>query len=264
MPEKRGLKEALGMAEVSRAGDLGKCLLAEALGVFFINYFGCMSCMNLNPSPIIESKHVVIALTFGFVVMIAVQALGHVSGAHLNPAITCGAVVAGKVTIIRALLYIIAQCLGAIAGTAFLKAVTPPDFQATLGSTAINDSLTTQQGLGVEFLLGFVLVFVVFGVTDPNKPDSKIPASLAIGLTVAVGHFASVPYTGSSMNPARSLGSAVLSNLWEDHWVYWIGPCLGGIAASLLYTYIFTAPPQPTHYSPVQMKRLDGKDEEQP
>lgn len=263
MPEKRGFKDALGMSEVARGGDLGKCLLAEAIGVFFINYFGCMSCIRLDP-PGFDTDPLLIALTFGFVVMVAVQTLGHVSGAHLNPAVTCGAVVAGKVTIIRALLYIIAQCLGAIAGTAFLKTVTPIQFQGALGSTLLNENITAQQGIGVEFLLGFVLIFVVFGVTDPNKPDSKIPASLAIGLTVAVGHFASIPYTGSSMNPARSLGSAVVANMWDYHWVYWFGPCLGGIAASLLYTYVFTAPPQPTHYSPVQMKRLDGKDEEQP
>lgn len=263
MPEKRSLRDAIGMSEVARAGDLGKCLLAEALGVFFINYFGCMACINLDP-PNFGANPLLIALTFGFIVMVAVQSLGHVSGAHLNPAITCGAVVAGKVTIVRAFLYIIAQCLGAIAGAGLLKIFTPPEFHNTLGSSALNPLLTVQQGIGVEFMLGFVLVFVVFGVTDANKPESKIPASLAIGLTVVVGHCSSIPYTGSSMNPARSLGSSVVSNVWAHHWIYWLGPCLGGIAAALLYTYVFSAPPPTTQYSPVQMKRLDGKEDEHP
>lgn len=260
MPDKRGLKAALGMSEVARGGDLGKCLLAEAIGVCFINYFGCMSCINVGSHD--PKSLVLIALTFGFVVMIAVQALGHVSGAHLNPAVTCGALVTGKVTIIRAVLYIIAQCLGAIAGTAVLKAVTPAEYQKTLGSTAVSEFISLPQAIAIEFLLGFVLIFVVFGVTDPNKPEAKIPAPLAIGLAVVIGHLSSIQYTGSSMNPARSLGSAVVSNLWANHWVYWLGPCLGGIAAALLYTFVFVAPPRTAEYSPVQMKRLDGKEEE--
>ncbi|CAH1402035.1 unnamed protein product [Nezara viridula] len=261
MPDKRGLKAALGTSEVTRAGgDLGKSLLAEFIGVFFINYFGCMSCINVGSHD--PKSLVLIALTFGFVVMIAVQSLGHVSGAHLNPAVTCGALVVGKVTIIRAALYIVAQCLGGIAGTGVLKAVTPTEFQQTLGSTLVSEPLTIPQAIAVEFLLGFVLIFVVFGVTDPNKPEAKIPAPLAIGLAVVIGHLSSIQYTGSSMNPARSLGSAIASNNWANHWVYWLGPCLGGIAAALLYTFVFAAPPITTQYSPVQMKRLDGKEEE--
>ncbi|KAK9499077.1 hypothetical protein O3M35_003590 [Rhynocoris fuscipes] len=262
MPDKGSrIKTLVGMNEMSRAGDLGKSLVAEALGVLFINYFGCMSCINVD-KPNDAPSLLLIALTFGFVVMVAVQALGHISGANLNPAITLGLVVAGRMTIIRGLLYIIAQCIGAIAGTALVKGFTPDDAEGALGTTALHSTLSLTQGIGIEFMLGFALVLVVFGVIDPNKPDSKIPASLAIGLTVALGHMSSIDYTGSSMNPARSLGSAVIANSWTNHWVYWLGPCLGGIVAALLYTFVLAAPSQ-GEYSPVahdqasEMKRLD-------
>ncbi|CAB0018997.1 unnamed protein product [Nesidiocoris tenuis] len=244
MPDNRGrLKTLVGMNEMARAGDLGKALVAEALGTLFITYFGCMSCLAVPPSAE-PADLVLISLTFGFVVMVAVQALGHVSGANLNPAVTCGLLVTGRITIIRGVLYVIAQSLGAIAGAAILKGLTPENAIASLGATTIHPTLSIQQALGVEFMLGFILVFVVFGVIDPNKPDSKIPASLAIGLAVAVGHLSSVDFTGSSMNPARSLGPAVIMNIWANHWVYWLGPCTGGIAAALLYKLVLSAPPQ--------------------
>uniref|UniRef100_A0A224XHR6 Putative aquaporin major intrinsic protein family n=1 Tax=Panstrongylus lignarius TaxID=156445 RepID=A0A224XHR6_9HEMI len=264
MPDKRSrLRAWVGMNEMARAGDLGKSLAAEALGVLFINYFGCMSCLNIE-KPSDTPSFVLIALTFGFVVMVAVQALGHVSGANLNPAITCGLLVTGKITIIRGLLYIIAQCVGAIIGTALLKVFTPDGAEGTLGTTALHSTVSIQQGLGVEFMLGFVLVLVVFGVIDPNKPESKIPAALAIGLTVALGHMSSIDYTGSSMNPARSLGSAVIANSWANHWIYWLGPCLGRILAAIFYTTLLAAPSQ-GEYSPVareqasELKGLDSK-----
>ncbi|RVE47216.1 hypothetical protein evm_008184 [Chilo suppressalis] len=101
-------------------------------------------------------------------------------------------------------------------------------------------------------------------VCDPNKPDSKATAPLAIGLTVTLGHLLAVDYTGSAMNPARSFGSALVVNMWTSHWVYWVGPIAGGVAAALLYVHGFSAPAQETpRYKAVasdekELKRLDG------
>lgn len=88
-----------------------------------------------------------------------------------------------------------------------------------LGHTNLRENVSEFQGLGFEFFLGFVLVLVVFGVTDENKPDSRFIAPLAIGLTVTLGHLGTVSYTGSSMNPARTFGTALVTGIWENHWV---------------------------------------------
>lgn len=98
--------------------------------------------------------------------------------------------------------------------------MTPEEVHATgLGNTQVNEKLTELQGFGVEVFLGFVLVLVVFGVCDQNRPEAKPAGPLAIGFAVALGHLAAVDFTGSSMNPARSFGSAVIAGVWTSHWV---------------------------------------------
>jgi len=265
------VKETLGFDEFSTAkktAQVWKSLLAEFLGNLLLNFFGCLSCVTLNESNTL-GRLVMIALTFGFVIFVVVQTLGHVSGAHVNPAVTSGMLVTGNISVIKGLLYIVAQCLGALTGSAILKALTPEKLHDTgLGMTQVDPQLTSLQGFGIEFFLGFVLVLTVFGVCDPNKPDAKAAAALAIGLAVALGHLAAIEYTGSSMNPARTFGSAVIAGIWENHWVYWIGPCVGGAAAGLLYKHAFAAPPLGPvkiieRYTAVssderELKRLDG------
>lgn len=119
----------------------------------------------------------------------------------------------------------------------------------TIGHTTLGTNVSPIQGLGFEFFLGFILVLCVFGVCDENKPDSRFIAPLAIGLTVTLGHLGAVAYTGASMNPARTFGTAVVSGEWDNHWVYWAGPILGGCAAALLYILAFAAPEAGVHVS---------------
>lgn len=129
---------------------------------------------------------------------------------------------AGKVSVVRAIFYIIAQCAGASAGVACLHELVKGSKNlgaGGLGHTSLSEGVSAFQGVGFEFFLGFVLVLVVFGVTDENKPDSRFMAPLAIGLTVTLGHLAVVSYTGSSMNPARTFGTALVTGNWDDHWV---------------------------------------------
>ncbi|KAI7815065.1 Prip [Rhyzopertha dominica] len=234
--------EALGIDELkSENNNIWRALLAEFLGNLLLNFFGCAAVVSLSGS----ANLVKIALCFGFTIFVVAMALGHVSGAHLNPAVTIGNLVVGNIPIIKGLLYVVVQCLGALAGSAVLKALTPEKYHDTgLGNTQVNfdSGLTELQGFGVEVFLGFILVLVVFGVVDSNKPELKATAPLAIGLAVAVGHLAAVDYTGSSMNPARSFGSALIAGQWRSHWIYWVGPILGGIGAAILYTHAFAAP----------------------
>lgn len=150
----------------------------------------------------------------------ASQTIGHISGCHINPAITVGLLAAGKISLLRAIFHIIAQCIGACAGSFSVDALTNGvDYADGVGHPGLKEGVSSLQGLGFEFFLGFVLVLVVFGVTDENKPDSRFIAPLAIGLTVTLGHLGTVSYTGSSMNPARTFGFAVVTREWDDHWV---------------------------------------------
>ena len=142
------------------------------------------------------------------------------SGGHINPAVTAGFLVTGKMSLAKALVYMIAQCSGAVSGSAILKAVTPEEVQGSLGMTTIQQRLLPVQGFGMELILAFILVLVVFSVCDEHRAEAnKVLGPLAIGITVVVGHLAAVDYTGSSMNPARSFGSALIAGDWNDHWV---------------------------------------------
>ncbi|KAB0802600.1 hypothetical protein PPYR_01854 [Photinus pyralis] len=236
-----GFSEVLGVSEFKTKRDsIWKALLAEFVGNIILNYFGCASCMIIKPN--VENPNLVlIALTFGFSVFIAVQAIGHVSGGHINPAVTIAMLVTRNISLLKAILYIIVQCLGAIVGSGLLMASLPERYHDTaMGVT--NLSVPVGNGIVVEIMLGFILVFTVFGVVDVNKHEIKPIAAFAIGVSVTIGHLATVDYTGASMNPARTFGASVINNHWDDHWVYWVGPIIGGIIAGLLYKYVFAAP----------------------
>ncbi|CAB3237287.1 unnamed protein product [Arctia plantaginis] len=262
----------LGLDELTGgAVGISRALLAEFIGNLLLNLFGCGACVNISQGANAAPNIVLIALAFGLAVYAAVSAIGHISGGHINPAVTLGLASTGKVKPVRAVLYIIAQCAGAAAGSGLLKALTPERAAGKLGVTGLGTDVTPLQGFGIEFFLGFVLIFVVCGVCDGNKPDHKSTAPLAIGLTVTLGHLLAVDYTGSAMNPARSFGSALVANEWADHWVYWAGPIAGGVAAALLYVHGFSAPPvetiTPPRYRAVagdekELKRLNGNQDE--
>ncbi|XP_050303824.1 aquaporin AQPAe.a isoform X2 [Anthonomus grandis grandis] len=242
-------REVLGVSEISSSKVIDavwKALLAEFLGNFLLNFFGCGSVIVMSSTPPgAQPNFLLVAITFGLVVFVCVQALGHVSGAHLNPAVTAGMLSVGNIKIIKGLMYIIVQCLGAIAGSATLKALLPETLHTGgLGTTKLNTALEINplQGFGFEFFLGFILVLVVSGVCDPNRPEAKAAGPLAIGLAVALGHMGAINFTGSSMNPARSFGSAVISGIWDDHYIYWLGPIVGGIIAAQIYHHALRAP----------------------
>ncbi|XP_060526618.1 aquaporin AQPAe.a isoform X2 [Cylas formicarius] len=239
-------KEVLGINDVSSASNINalwRALLAEFLGNFLLNFFGCGSVVVVTKT-LGGADLVMVPFCFGLVVFIVVQSLGHVSGAHINPAVTFAMMTVRRVPLIKGLLYVVVQCAGSLAGSATLMALTPEEWHDLgLGITTVNPVLKPVQGFGIEFFLGFLLVLVVCGVCDPNRPDAKAAGPLAIGLAVTLGHLGLIKYTGASMNPARSFGSAVVAGVWTDHWIYWIGPSLGGIAAALVYVNALTAPP---------------------
>lgn len=234
------MKNVFGCEEFSKNRDIWRMLMAEFVGPLFLVLIGCASCVEgWNEA---YSPHIVqVALSFGVTIATMAQAMGHVSGGHFNPAVTTACLVTGKISIAKALAYIVSQCLGAISGAALLQALTPAEFHNTLGVTQIHPKLSPTQGFGVEFFSTFTLVLVVFGVCDSNRKDIRGSAPLAIGLAISTAILATGVYTGGSLNPARSLGPALISNNWTYHWVYWAGPIVGGIVAALLYEKVFRA-----------------------
>jgi len=225
----------VGFADLKKV-DTYKALVAELVGTMVLVFVGCGSCTQTEAHP---ARVVDIAFAFGIAVATMAQAVGHVSGCHINPAVTCGMLVARHISVVKALLYIIVQCLGGVVGAAILKGVSPP---GAWGDTQVNPSITSAQAFGIELVITFVLVLVVFGVCDDRRNDVKGSAPLAIGLSITACHLVAVPLTGASMNPARTFGPSVIFSSWANHWVYWAGPILGGLVAALLYTFVFRAP----------------------
>lgn len=190
-----------------------------------------------------------VAWAFGGTIFILVYSTAGISGGHINPAVTFGLFVARKVSLIRAVAYIVAQILGAIAGVGLVKGIMK-EYYDTLGGGANTVAPTYSKGtaLGAEIIGTFVLVYTVFSATDPkrNARDSHVPvlAPLPIGFAVFLVHLATIPITGTGINPARSFGAAVIYNndkVWDDQWIFWLGPFVGALAAALYHQYILRA-----------------------
>jgi MIP family channel proteins len=183
------------------------------------------------------------ALVAGFVIATMVVGFGHISGAHINPAVTVSFLVACEIDIIRALCYIGMQLLGAISGSCILKFLAPSHSEGNLGVNTITEGVTTFQAVIVEFIITFILCYTVHAICDKQREDIGGSKALAVGLAIIVGCLFGGPYTGASMNPARSFGPATVMNSWKNHWVYWLGPLTGSIVAAIMYTYVLKQQP---------------------
>lgn len=219
-----------------------RALLAEAVGTFALIYIGIGVIAHFHKVP---GGLLAIALGHGLAIAVMVSATAAASGGHLNPAVTAGAYMGGKIEGSQALCYVIAQLAGATLGalSASLSFSAPiltslgldPSGLSVveLGTPDLALGMGPRRGMLVEAILTFLLVFVVYGTgIDARKPGI---GGLAIGLTVAMGILFGGPLTGAAMNPARVFGPALVSGHWNHHLVYWIGPLLGGIVAGLIY-----------------------------
>ena len=185
-----------------------------------------------------------IALAHGLVLMAMIYATAHISGAHVNPAVTFAMWVTKRIDTVKGIGYIISQLLGAAAAGFALKFIYQNNgLVAHLGTPALAPGISPVLGIATEALLTFLLVFTIFG-TAVDKKGSSHHAGLAIGLVLAFDILMGGNLTGAAMNPARAFGPMVAANYWQNHLVYWIGPLLGAAVAGLLYQYIFLQKPK--------------------
>lgn len=215
-------------------------LIAEAIGTFLFFFVGAGSVVlgdYLVASGGTSPGLLGIALAHGLVLLVLVSALGPVSGAHFNPAVTLAVWIMGKIAPVRAAAYVVAQLVGALGAGLALKAVFADSWQpSNIGTPALGAGITPAIGIGIEAILTVLLVLAVIGTAvDPRGP--KI-GGLAIGLAVAADVLVGGPLTGAAMNPARWFGPAVAAGAYADWYVWWIGPAIGAAAAALIYRYV--------------------------
>jgi aquaporin Z len=227
--------------------DAVRHFVAEFVGTFALVFVGSgaiLMARHTNSSAALVS----VALAHGLILAIMVTATMRISG-HLNPAVTVGFLVTRRIEPMMAAIYISAQILGAIAAAYALKATVPLELfdAARGGGQSVALDITGTQAFFLEAIATFFLTFVVFGTAvDPDAP--KV-GGFAIGLTLAASILAIGPFTGGSLNPARTLGPAVATGIFEGQIIYWAGPLVGGMVAAVIYELLFLrrAPELPLH-----------------
>lgn len=231
-------------------------LLAEALGTFYLCFAGIAAILCTAPPINSGGGLVAIALAHGLALSIAVNNFGGISGAHVNPAVTMGMLVTGRIKAPLALLYIVAQLLGASIAAMTCREIFPAEAvsAAMLGIPLPAPWATAGTVFCVEFVLTFLLITSVFGTAVDERGKTVKIGGFGIGLTVAFDILAGGPITGASMNPARSFGPALVMGHWTWHWMYWVAPILGGCAAALFYQHVLLASPDAP---PVKEEWLD-------
>jgi aquaporin Z len=221
---------------------MGK-LLAEAIGTFWLVLGGCGSAVLAAAYPDLGIGFVGVSLAFGLTVLTMAAAIGHISGCHLNPAVTAGLVAGGRFPLKDALGYIVAQVIGGVAGAGVLYLIARgiPTFDVAAGFASNGYEAHSPNGYSLaacfitEVVLTAMFLFVIHGATD--RRSSAIIAPIAIGLCLTLIHLISIPVTNTSVNPARSTATAFFTGGWavQQLWLFWVAPIIGGILGGLLY-----------------------------
>jgi len=212
-------------------------LTAEFIGTLTLIFIGAGSIVMLTTFGLMPAGIIGVAFAHGIAIAVMVSAVGHVSGAHFNPAVTIGAWITQKIKSADAIGYIFAQLAGGTAGALLLRLSLPKKVldTAQFGTPQVVPGLSNGQAVLIEAILTFFLVWVIFATAiDPEGAFGKI-AGLAIGLVITMDILMGGLFTGAAMNPARSFGPALVGGTWKGWWVYWVGPVAGGIVAASLY-----------------------------
>lgn len=218
------------------SNDLARKLIVEFIGPFALTFFGVGAIIMTGGNNIVA-----IALAHGLALGLMIQATGHISGGHFNPAITIAMWITKRINPATAVSYIVAQLAGALAAAGALT-LTFRDIERNatginLGVPAVGANLSASNAFIMEMILTFFLCYVIFGAAVDRR-SSKAIYGLAIGLTVSMDIFAGGGVSGAAMNPSRWFGVAVVQGDFTDAWIWIVGPIIGAAAAALLYTYV--------------------------
>jgi aquaporin Z len=233
----------------------GKRIAAEALGTFWLVFGGCGSAVLAAAFPEVGIGLLAVSLAYGLTVLTMAYAIGHISGCHLNPAVTAGLWAGGRFPARDILPYVVAQVAGAIVAALVLLAIASgkPGFDIAASGLAQNGfgeaspgGYSMAAGLIIEIVLSAGFLVVILGSTDNRAPAGFAP--IAIGLALTLIHLISIPVTNTSVNPARSTGPALLVGglALQQLWLFWVAPLAGGIVGGGLYRALFAdVPPRP-------------------
>jgi aquaporin Z len=220
--------------------------LAEFFGTFWLVLGGCGSAVRAAAFPGVGIGLLGVALAFGLTVLTMAYAIGHVSGCHLNPAVTIGLWAGGRIKAKEVLPYIVAQVVGAIAGAGVLYLIASGQAGFDISSGLASNGYAEHSPGGYSLLSGFVtevvmtffFLFVILGATDERAPKGY--AGIAIGLALTLIHLISIPVTNTSVNPARSTGPAIFVGGWalSQLWMFWIAPIIGAVLAGVIYPLV--------------------------
>ncbi|XP_014503015.1 probable aquaporin NIP-type [Vigna radiata var. radiata] len=224
----------------NRVATLAQKVIAEVIGTYFVVFAGCgaVAVNKIYGSVTFPG----ICVTWGLIVMVMIYTVGHISGAHFNPAVTITLAIFRRFSYKQVPLYIFAQLLGSIlaSGTlALMLDVTPKSF---FGTIPVGSNV---QSLAAEIIITFLLMFVISAVTTDDRAVGDF-AGVVVGMTIMLNVFVAGPVSGASMNPARSIGPSLMIHVYKGLWIYIVGPIIGAIAGALAYNFLRST----THNSP--------------
>ena len=234
--------------------SLGKRSLAEFVGTFWLVFGGCGSAVLTATFPGMGIGFLGVALAFGLTVLTMAYAIGHVSGCHLNPAVSIGLAAAGRFSVLELPAYILSQVSGACSGAAVLYAIASGQPRFDLGGFAANGygahspgSYSLEACALTEILLTCMFLLIILGSTDRRASQGFAPIAIGLGLTLI--HLIGLPITNTSVNPARSTGPALFVGGWalNQLWLFWVAPIAGASLAGLAYRALVHEPRPATH-----------------
>jgi aquaporin Z len=227
--------------------DLSRRVLAEFVGTFWLVFGGCGSAVLSAAFPQLGIGFYGVALAFGLTVLTMVYAIGHISGGHLNPAVSFGLVAGKRFAAADLLAYVVAQVIGGIAGAGVLYVIASgkPGFELSTGFASNGYAAHSPGGYSLlacfvaEVVLTFFFLLIIMGATDRRAPSGFAPIAIGLGLTLI--HLIGIPVTNLSVNPARSTGPAVFVGGWAiaQLWLFWVAPIIGGVAGGAVYAGLF-------------------------
>ncbi|XP_045453900.1 aquaporin-like [Melitaea cinxia] len=214
-----------------------RAILGELIVTALLIFFGCLGCVPIEGLPVTPLYS---PAGFGLITLLLVQSFAHISGSHMNPCVTLGAMILNKIPIPLGIAYIIVQICGAILGYGILVGLSPTDV-VTDGVCANHPHLkhSIYQTLGAEIIFTGTLMLIVCALWDPVNEEKNETVPIKFGLALSGLAICSGPLAGVSMNPARSFGPAVWTGIWTAHWVYWVGPTLGIALSAWFYKLVW-------------------------